>query len=117
MDLKYSYENFSKCIARAHELQQQFLTEKQFVGRCNYKSCLDYGSPCEWYSKCYGRSYTEAQHSTLINSVGVDDTLMSLGNLFPDVEEVQNLLKPKEEPVSADLLDEFSAPPNPDDFM
>ncbi len=115
MDIKYSYDNFTKCIERAHELQQQFFEEKQFVGRCNYKSCLDYGSPCEWYSKCYGRSYTSAQHTTLINTVGVDDQMVSLGNLFSDVQAAQNIVK-TEDPM-ADLLDEFSAPPNPTDFM
>lgn len=113
MDLKYSFDNFHKSVARAHELQQEFINEKRFVGRCNFKNCLAYGSPCEWYSKCYGRSYTEAQHTTLINSVGVDDQLVSLGKLFSDVEAAQDVAQ---DPM-ADLLNEFSQPPNPDDFV
>ncbi len=105
MDLKGSYDEFSKNITRAQELQREFLATKALVGKCNYKACLDYGSPCEWYSRCYGRTYTATQEATLINSVA-KESVISQGKLFDDVASISN-----------DLISEFSAEPNIDDFV
>lgn len=109
MDLKRSYDEFSKNIAKAHELQSEFYSTKALVGKCNFKACLSYSKPCEYYSKCYGRTYTESQRTTLINTVGVDQRLVSLGSLFDDSEEAASVVD--------DLVSEFSTPANPDDFI
>lgn len=89
MDLKGAFDNFSELVKRAHELQRDFLSDRRYVGRCNFKACLNYARPCEWFSKCYGRNYTEQQRTTLINSVGKDDKVISLGSLFGDLEDAQ----------------------------
>jgi hypothetical protein len=120
MDIQKSYDNFSSVISRAHELQREFHTEKKLVGRCNYKACMAYARPCEWYSKCYGTNYTESQTSTLINSVQ-DTELVAKGSLFAEssraLESFEKCLKTSAPTTEIDsLLSEFSETPNPDEF-
>jgi hypothetical protein len=95
MDLKNSYDNFSEIIKVAHSLQREFLAEKRLVGKCNFKNCMAYSSPCEWYSKCYGKTYTESQSTTLINAVGADNLLVSHGSLFDDANSAVSVIENK----------------------
>jgi hypothetical protein len=49
------------------------LTNEANAGRCNYNSCLKWGRPCEYFSQCYGRTFTEAQSQTIINTHEIID--------------------------------------------
>lgn len=69
-DLKVAevWESFSLAYETA-----LILTNNANAGRCNYNSCLKWSRPCEFFSHCYGRTFTEAQGQTIVNTHEIID--------------------------------------------
>jgi hypothetical protein len=117
IDSKASYLEFCKNIERAHAMQNEFNSTKTFVGRCNFKACLAWGRPCEYFSACYGKSYTETMSSTRVITtaeVGGKTVIVDAAAIRSDVEKaaaIAEAVKPSPVPApvaDTSFLDEFS---------
>ena len=72
------YQNFLGTLDRARALQVQFLTDKA-EGQANFNNCVKFGSPCPFYSGCYGSTYKAAKEKP------VDETLPSNDSALLDL--------------------------------
>jgi hypothetical protein len=60
------WEAFAEAWDNADRLRQAVLAGAS-QGRCNFNACLKWNRPCEFFSQCYGRTFTEAQSSAIVH--------------------------------------------------
>lgn len=112
LDLNVAKEDMLETQQRAHALQVEFCEKKELVGKCNFKNCMAYNRPCEFYSYCYKKSYTEIMSETIINEFE-DGKMKSSGEVLP-IAKIDFAAK---NPVAdTNLADEFSGDDLVDEF-
>jgi hypothetical protein len=119
LDSQEMYGEFSKVIERAHALQREFLTKESVVGRCNFKACLNYNSPCEWFSLCYGKTYSQKLGETKVFQTKTEKSgkIAIWDSAARDTSGLVSIAKGEKLPEAGEeaLLDEFGAAPAADD--
>lgn len=55
------YANFLLTVKRVRELQNAYNTGTPIQPRQNFKSCKQWGTPCPYWSHCYGNLYSAAK--------------------------------------------------------
>lgn len=66
LDVEESLGEFYESVKKADAIQATFIEANALVGKRNYGNCLAYGKPCEFFSWCHHKTYTEAIHSTQV---------------------------------------------------
>lgn len=104
LDSKKAYAEFCQNISRAHELENEYKKTQGLVGRCNFKNCISYGRPCEYYSACYGKTYTESIGTANIISVKEEK-----GSIIVEGAKMPPMAEQAPAPVAAPASDEFGS--------
>lgn len=86
LDIKGVYENFAEKSKLAKDLQKQFQDRQSFVGRQNFKACTKFGSPCQFWSQCYGQLYSESIISSVVNENSASFSTEQV-DMFNDIKE------------------------------
>lgn len=55
------YANFLETVKRARQLQEAFNAGQPVAPRQDFKQCKKWGTPCPYWSHCYGSLYTAAK--------------------------------------------------------
>lgn len=58
MNWDNSYNNFLLTLKRAREIQYAYLNGKPIETKQNFSNCKKFGTPCEYWSRCYGCLYS-----------------------------------------------------------
>jgi len=66
-----AYQNFLMTVKRARELQQEFINGTPTTSRQNFQSCKKFGTPCEYWSKCYDCLYTSQQSEKTVDILSI----------------------------------------------
>lgn len=69
MSIELNYQEFQESVRRANNLLERFNAEKKLCGKKNFKNCLNYGNPCEYFSWCYGKTFTESLQANRVITV------------------------------------------------
>lgn len=57
-----AYDNFLKLSERVWALQARIEEEKSIdCSTQNMKNCVEYGTPCQYFSRCYGKTYAQSK--------------------------------------------------------
>lgn len=74
MNFQESYENMVMSQQKGKSLTFE-------TAKCNRKNCLDWNRPCEYWSQCHGKTYTECKDSAKVftKSTMIDLTLPKRG--------------------------------------
>jgi RecB family exonuclease len=71
LDSNTAFAEFTQLAQRAYELHGQFAATKSLCGRCNLNACFNYARPCEYFSWCYGDTFSESiQNKSRVVSAG-----------------------------------------------
>lgn len=60
-----AYQNFLLTLKRARELQAEFIEGQETTARKIFANCKKFGTPCEYWSRCYGQLYSHSKSEEL----------------------------------------------------
>ncbi len=66
-----SYANFLKTLTRAREIQTEYLNGLPDSSRQDFNSCKKFGTPCEYWSKCYNCLYSSTQSEKTLDILSI----------------------------------------------